>query len=118
MKKKDTKFGADLMAALKEVHMHRRGEIALPTRLVNVISAQRVKAIRTSLAKSPKEFEARFGIPARTIEGWEQGRKLDVAASILMTVIEKEPKIVEASVGKLNALSRSSLITKKENWHD
>ena len=56
--------------------------------------------IRTTLAKSPKDFERRFGIPARTIEGWEQGRKLDVASSILMTVIEREPDVVEATVAK------------------
>lgn len=103
MKKKDTKFGSDLLTALKEVRAHRRGEIALPARIVDVISAQRVKAIRTSLAKSPKEFEFRFGIPARTIEGWEQGRKLDVAASILMTMIEKAPDVVEATVAESRA---------------
>lgn len=103
MKKKDTKFGSDLLDALKEVRAHRRGEIALPTRIADVISAQRVKAIRTSLAKSPKDFERRFGIPARTIEGWEQGRKLDIAASILMTMIEKSPEAVEATVAESRA---------------
>jgi putative transcriptional regulator len=100
MAKKDTKFGKDLMLALQEVRAHRRGEIALPSRNVDVISAKRVKAIRTALAKSPKDFERRFGIPARTLEGWEQGRKLDVAASILMTVIENTPEIVEATIAK------------------
>lgn len=100
MSKKDTKFGSDLIEALKEVRAHRRGEIALPSRNVDVISARRVKAIRTALAKSPKDFERRFGIPARTVEGWEQGRKLDVAASILMTMIERAPDVVEATVAK------------------
>ncbi len=100
MAKKDTKFGKDLMAALQEVRAHRSGEIALPSRNIDVISAQRVKAIRTALAKSPKDFERRFGIPARTLEGWEQGRKLDIAASILMTVIERTPEIVEATIAK------------------
>jgi putative transcriptional regulator len=100
MAKRDTKFGSDLMDALKEVHAHRRGEIALPSRKIDVLSAQRVKAIRMALAKSPKDFERRFGIPARTLEGWEQGRKLDVASSILMTVIEAKPDAVEASVAK------------------
>jgi putative transcriptional regulator len=103
MSKKDTKFGSDLIGALKEVRAHRRGEIALPARMVDTISARRVKAIRTSLAKSPKDFERRFGIPARTVEGWEQGRKLDVAASILMTMIERAPEMVEATVAKSRA---------------
>jgi putative transcriptional regulator len=103
MSKKDTKFGVELLEALKEVRAHRRGEIALPTRIVDVISAKRVKDIRTSLAKSPKDFERRFGIPARTIEGWEQGRKLDIAASILMTMIENVPEVVEATLTKSRA---------------
>jgi putative transcriptional regulator len=89
MTKRITKFGSDLIAALQEVSAHRRGEIALPSRRFDVISAMRVK-----------EFERRFGIPARTIEGWEQGRKLDVAASILMAVIERKPEVVEAAVAK------------------
>ena len=100
MTRKDTQFGVELKQALKEVKEHRRGEIALPSRKIDVLSARRVKAIRTTLAKSPKDFERRFGIPARTIEGWEQGRKLDVAASILMTLIEREPDVVEATVAK------------------
>jgi putative transcriptional regulator len=100
MSKNETKFGSDLMQALKEVKAHRRGEIALPSRKIDVISARRVKAIRTTLAKSPMDFERRFGIPARTIEEWEQGRKLDVASSILMMVIEQTPDVVEDAVAK------------------
>ncbi len=99
--KRDTKFGSDLMEALQEVRAHQRGDVALPTRLVDAISAKQVKAIRTAHSKSPKEFEARFGIPARTIEGWEQGRKLDVSARILMAMIEREPEVVEATVERL-----------------
>ena len=52
MSKKDTKFGSDLMGALKEVSAHRRGKVALPSRIVDVVSAKRVKAIRTLLAKT------------------------------------------------------------------
>lgn len=99
--KRDTKFGSDLIEALQEVRAHQRGDLALPTRLVDAISAKQVKAIRTANAKSSKEFEARFGIPARTIEGWEQGRKLDVSARILMALIEQEPQVVEATVERL-----------------
>ena len=100
MTQKDTRFGTELKQALKEVKAHRRGEIALPSRKIDVLSARRVKSIRTTLAKSPKDFERRFGIPARTIEGWEQGRKLDVAASILMTIIERQPDVVESTIAK------------------
>lgn len=99
--KRDTKIGKDLMEALQEVRPHQRGEVAPPTRLVDAISAKQVKAIRTANAKSTKDFEARFGIPARTIEGWEQGRKPDVSARILMAMIERVPEVVEAAVERL-----------------
>jgi putative transcriptional regulator len=37
-----------------------------------------------------------FGIPVRTLEGWEQGRRQpDPAASVLLRVIERNPKAVE-----------------------
>lgn len=44
MAKKDTTFGKDLMTSLHEVHAHRRGEIALPSRNSGVITVQRVAA--------------------------------------------------------------------------
>lgn len=94
----DTEFGRDLLGALQEVRDHLDGKIFLETRIVDPMSAARVKEIRKSVAKSPKEFERRFGVPARTVEGWEQGRKLDVAGRILLTVIAKDPEAVERAV--------------------
>jgi len=59
----------------------------------------RVKEIRKAVAKSTKEFERRFGIPAATMENWEQGRrKPDPAARALLTVIEQEPGVVERAL--------------------
>lgn len=94
-----TELGREIKAGLREAIAHRRGEIALESRLANPMSAERVKEIRKSVAKSPREFERRFGVPARTVEGWEQGRKLDVAGRILLTVIAKDPEAVERALG-------------------
>jgi hypothetical protein len=52
------KFGYCLMGALTEVQAHRRGEIALPARLVNMMSTQRMKTIFASLAKSPQRIRS------------------------------------------------------------
>lgn len=91
-----TEFGLRLEDGLKEALAWKRGEIALPVQIVNAMPAERVKAIRKAAAKSPKEFEQKFGIPARTMEGWEQGRRQpDPAARALLRVIEKNPKAVE-----------------------
>ena len=97
-----TEIGLEIEAGLREAIAHRRGEIALPTRLVDPMSAARVKAIRKAVAKSPKEFEQKFGIPARTMEGWEQGRRQpDPAARTLLKVIERDPGAVERALAAL-----------------
>jgi putative transcriptional regulator len=93
-----TDLGLEIEAGLKEAIAHRRGELHLPVREVAVLAPSRVKEIRKKVAKSPREFERRFGVPARTLEGWEQGRKLDVSASVLMRVIEQEPEAVERAL--------------------
>lgn len=96
--RKDTDFGRDLIAATREALAHKKGKIALSTRVIEEMPASRVKEIRKKVAKSPKEFERRFGVPARTLEGWEQNKKVDVAGRVLLKVIEKNPKAVERAL--------------------
>jgi DNA-binding transcriptional regulator YiaG len=74
---------------------------ARPDRPAGVMSADQVRAIRRRLAKSPREFERRFGVPARTLEGWEQGRRVDVAAAVLLTVIDRNPEAVERAIASM-----------------
>ncbi len=94
----DTDFGRDMLESLQEVRDHLDGRIALPGRVIEPMTAAQVKAIRKSVAKSTKAFERRFRVPARTLEGWEQGRRIDVAAAVLMTVIAKDPEAVERAL--------------------
>ena len=94
-----TEFGAGLLEGLREAAAWRRGEIEPPSREIATLTPERVKAIRKAVAKSPREFSRRFGIPARTLEGWEQGRRRpDPAASVLLRVIEHNPKAVEEAL--------------------
>ncbi len=94
-----TELGLEIEAGLREAIAYQRGEIALETRIVEPMTAARVRQIRKSVAKSPKEFERRFGVPARTLEGWEQGRAIDATARVLLCVIEKDPEAVERALG-------------------
>lgn len=99
---KRTEIGLEIEAGLREAIAHRRGEIALSTRLVDPMPAARVKAIRKAVAKSPREFERQFGIPARTMEGWEQGRRQpDPASRTLLKVIEREPEAVRRALSDI-----------------
>ncbi|MDZ4054610.1 MAG: hypothetical protein U1E24_15305 [Phenylobacterium sp.] len=103
MTRSRTELGLDIEAGLREALAHRRGELALESRRVEVMPASRVKAIRKSVAKSTKEFERRFHIPARTVEGWEQGRKLGASDRVLLTVIAADPEAVERALAQAPA---------------
>jgi putative transcriptional regulator len=89
-------FGSRLIEGLEEALAWKRGEIALETVRISPMPAERVRAIRRKVAKTAKAFEQRFGIPAATLNNWEQGRREpDVTARLLLRVIEREPEMVE-----------------------
>ena len=93
---KKQEFGKALLESLQEALAWKRGEIALETVNLDPMSAERIRAIRKKVAKSAKEFERRFGIPAATISNWEQGRrKPDPTSRLLLKVIESDPDVVE-----------------------
>ena len=96
-----TKFGEALLEGLHEVAAWQRSEIALQVRKAPVMSAARIKAIRKSVSSSSRDFAQRFGVPARTVDGWEQGRRRpDPAAVALLRVIESNAKAVEEALAK------------------
>ena len=98
-KEKTAGFAKGLMEGLREAVAWKRGELALEAVNVDPMPPARVKMIRKSVAKSTKEFARRFGIPAATMENWEQGRrKPDPTARALLTVIEREPAAVERAL--------------------
>lgn len=99
MTTKRTKVGAGVEEALGEVLAHVRGEIDLPCRIVDDPSAERILALRKRMKLSRHKFADRFGLDARAVQDWEQGRRLpDRAARVLLTVIERDPKAVERAL--------------------
>jgi putative transcriptional regulator len=92
---KGSRVGDDLIEAFEEMARHLRGKVELEAyELPNdAISPTQIKAIRLKVASSTKEFERLFGIPARTMEAYEQGRRnLDGAMRALLRIIDREPK--------------------------
>ena len=52
-------------------------------------------AIIADPGASPVRFAARFGLDARAVQDWEQGRRApDRAARVLLTVIDRDPEAV------------------------
>jgi DNA-binding transcriptional regulator YiaG len=61
-----------------------------------------VRAMRSKLGLSQAEFGSTYGLGLRTIQQWEQGRaRPDLAARILLKLIETEPKVVAQIVGDI-----------------
>ena len=99
MTAKRTKVGREVEEALGEVLAHVRGEVELPCRIVDDPSAERILALRKRMKLSRQKFADRFGLDARAIQDWEQGRRVpDRAARVLLTVIERNPKAVEKAL--------------------
>ncbi|MFC3072824.1 helix-turn-helix domain-containing protein [Shinella pollutisoli] len=98
MTDKRTELGTAIEEGLREALAWKRGEIALEAVNVDPMPAERIRAIRKKVARSAKEFERRFGIPAATVSNWEQGRRSpDPAGRLLLKVLERHPEIVEAA---------------------
>ncbi len=98
---KGSSVGADLVAAFQEMAAYLRGEVEAESYEVpdDVLTPQRVQAIRRKVAASTKEFERRFRISARTMESYEQGRRRpDAAMQTLLRVIEREPDAVRRAL--------------------
>ncbi len=101
MTAKRTNVGREVEEALGEVLAHVRGEVDLPCRIVDDPSAERILALRKRLKLSRQKFADRFGLDARAVQDWEQGRRLpDRAARVLLTVIERDPKAVERALAE------------------
>ena len=90
-----SRVGHEIEAALGEVLAHVRGEVELPCRVIDDPSAERIRALRKRLKLSRERFAERFGLDARAVQDWEQGRRVpDRAARVLLTVIDREPEAV------------------------
>jgi putative transcriptional regulator len=59
------------------------------------LRGRNVRALRTQLGLTRKAFAERYGLDARTVEGWEQERfGMDRSARVLLLVIAHEPDAV------------------------
>jgi len=96
MAKEKTPFGQALIEGLQEAAAWKRGEADLEVIDIEPMPRERIRTIRKKVASSTKEFERRFGIPASTMNNWEQGRRApDPAARLLLKLIEADPEAVE-----------------------
>ena len=90
-----TQVGKEVETALGEVLAHVRGEVDLPCRIVDDPAAEHIRAVRKRMKLSRQKFADRFGLDARAVQDWEQGRRVpDRSARVLLTVIDRDPEAV------------------------
>ena len=90
-----TQMGREIETALGEVLAHVRGEVDLPCRIIDDPAAEHILAIRKRMKLSRQKFADRFGLDARAVQDWEQGRRVpDRAARVLLTVIDRDPEAI------------------------
>lgn len=96
-----TRIGRETEAALDEALSHVRGEIDLVCQIIDDPSANRILALRKRFKLSRQKFADRFGLDARVIRDWEQGRRVpNRAARVLLTVIAHDPDAVAQALGE------------------
>jgi putative transcriptional regulator len=83
-----------LIAGLEDALAHARGELALPSYTVTVPEHVDVASLRHRLGLSQAAFARTFGLDVTALHAWEQGRRPDRAARVLLAVIAKEPQAV------------------------
>ncbi len=89
----DDQMFAELEASLKDGMAILRGE-EKPSR-VFTFEAPDVKAIREILKLTQQQFAAMMGISIRTLQNWEQGRRVpEGPARVLLMVAAHNPQAV------------------------
>jgi putative transcriptional regulator len=87
-----SRLGQRLIQAAQEAAAFAEGK-AVPG--LKVYEPVDVRALRTKLGMSRDAFAHDFGIPKRTLQDWEQGRRgMDRSSRVLIRAISKNPDLV------------------------
>ena len=96
--KKTTKGGQSLLRGAREALAFARGEKDHGC-IAHVPQEIDVKAIRQQTHMSQGEFSRHYGFSKRSLEQWEQGRRVPTgAARVFLTVIAREPAAVQRAL--------------------
>jgi putative transcriptional regulator len=95
-----SKVGKSLLKGAHEALSYAKGHKAgTKTHHIKVPKVVNVRAIRKKLDMSRATFAEHYGFSKRTLEKWEQGtRQPEGAARAFLTVIDRQPKMVETTL--------------------
>jgi len=96
-----SEVGESIIRGLKEALAYVQGEpVEVVVHHAQVPETVDVKAIRSDLHMTQREFAGRFGFPLGTVQNWERGhRRPEGAARAFLTVIARRPDAVIEALG-------------------
>lgn len=90
--------GERMIQSAREAVAFAKGEKVAGTK-VRIPQEIDVRRIRKKAAMSQSEFAEHFGVSVRTVQDWEQGRRVPGgAARAFLIVIDREPEAVHRAL--------------------
>ena len=91
-------LASGIMQGLQEAIADANGELVCGIKK-SVVYHLAPQHVRQQLNMSQSQFARAFGIPLRTLQGWEQGRrKIDITTLSYLRIISKLPNEVQAAL--------------------
>ncbi len=94
-----SKAGERILRSARQALAFARGEADAKDFRVHVPEDIDVRAIRRTIGMTQDTFARHFGVNKRTVQDWEQGRRVPTgAARAFLTVIRREPAAVRRAL--------------------
>ncbi len=97
----DKKLFADLKESFNQALKHASGKLDLRTttlpRPPQAMDSTEIAALREKMNVSQAVFALYLNVPVKTVQSWEQGKKPGGAALKLLSIAEKNPKVLTES---------------------
>lgn len=101
---KKSTVASRVMKGLNDALLHAKGDERAA--IAHVPEKVDVKSIRAAQGLTQAGFASRYGFTPGAVRDWEQGRRQpERAARILLTIIEREPEVVNRVVAPSSATS-------------
>jgi len=90
MKNRD--IGTEILEGLQEINEYKKGKIKL--RVTELSEPSEPRVIRAKLKLSQSAFAGLLGVSMRTLQDWEQGRRIPQGPAVaLLRIAEQCPEV-------------------------